>query len=109
MSLYGLANVERHRDHLIYGATFLFWAILAYVEVAAYSSHLFTLALTLLLMTSLFTILIICSQFEKFKPEMLFKVEALITDKRYMALAVCELAKLAILLKTLNDTRSLAR
>jgi hypothetical protein len=79
------------------------------VEVAAYSAHLVTLALSLVLVTSLFSLLVIGSQFDKFKPQMLARLDGLSQDRRYLALAVCEIAKLAILLKTLNDTRSLAR
>jgi len=49
-----------HKDHLIYGASFLFWGIIAYVEVAAYD-HTIQLALFMILMTSLFTILLVGS------------------------------------------------
>jgi len=50
-----------HKDHLIYGASFLFWGVIGYVEVLAYS-HTIEFALTLMLMTSLFTILMVASQ-----------------------------------------------
>ena len=49
-----------HKDHLIYGAAFLFWGVICYVEVLAYW-HTLEFALTLVVMSSLFTILMIGS------------------------------------------------
>ena len=39
-SIYGI-TFEKHKDHLIYGAAFLFWGVIAYVEVYAYFEHIF--------------------------------------------------------------------
>lgn len=61
----------------MYGASFLFWGVIAYVEVASYNQHIIQFAITLLLMTSLFAILVIGSQQEKFRPEILIKVDVL--------------------------------
>jgi hypothetical protein len=75
-SIYGI-TLEKHKDHLIYGAAFLFWGVIAYVEVGAYFHQIAQFAMTLTLMSSLFTILIIGSQQEKFRPDLLLKIDAL--------------------------------
>jgi len=54
-------KVYSHKDHLIYGAAFLFWGVIGYVEVLAYW-HTLEFALTLLVMASLFAVLMIGSQ-----------------------------------------------
>ena len=66
----------RHKDHLIYGAAFLFWGVIAYVEVLAYW-HTLEFALTLTVMTALFTVVMIGSQQERFRPDLLVKLDFL--------------------------------
>ncbi len=51
-----LLKLFSHKDKLIYGGAYMFWGIFAYVEVHAYIYSM-QLAITLFLMTSLFTIL----------------------------------------------------
>lgn len=66
----------RHKDQLIYGAVFLFWGIISYIEVGAYDYSLgFTI--TIQLITSVITIMAIGSTMEKFKPESLLTVQDL--------------------------------
>ena len=35
-----LLTLSSHKDHLVYGGSFLFWGVIAYVEVAAYYQHI---------------------------------------------------------------------
>jgi hypothetical protein len=60
--------LHRYKNQLIYGSAFLFWGIIAFVEVAAYESPII-LALSLHFMTSVVTLLALGSKVTKFKPE----------------------------------------
>lgn len=70
-------QIIRNKDLLVYGGSFLFWGIIGYVEVGAYSGHTIQLALTLLLMSSLIALLVMGSQMERFRPELFFKIDVL--------------------------------
>jgi hypothetical protein len=68
-------SLEKHKEHLVYGAAYLFWGVIAYVEVYAYYEQTFQFAITLTLVSALMNIVLVASQQERFRPDVLLKID----------------------------------